>query len=285
MRLGYLGPEGTFSEEAARSALGGEEAELVALPTVRDTVLAVHDGRVDRAVVPIENSLEGPVGVTLDTLAGGESDVAIVSELVLTVSYLLVSGRELALGEIEQVLSHPQATSQCARFLRGQLPGAEVVATTSTAEAARIVCSQDAPWAALSTRRAAELYGATVLAQAVADEPDNVTRFVWLARDDGGGAPPSSLLPTKTSLAFWGAGDDAPGWLVRCLSEFAFRGVNLTKIESRPLRGPLGHYRFFVDCEGSAHGGPVAEAIEGLRKHAEDVKILGTYASAAAGAG
>ena len=282
MRLGYLGPEGTFSEEAARSAPNSGDAQLVGLPTVRDTVLAVGDGRVDRAVVPIENSLEGPVGVTLDTLAGEESDVAIVGELVLTVSHYLVARSELALEQIERVLSHPQATSQCSRYLREQLPDAEVVATASTAEGARIVAAETAPWAALSTLRAAELYGATVLARADADEADNVTRFVWLARD---GAPPDLALPAKTSLAFWGAGDDAPGWLVRCLSEFAFRGVNLTKIESRPLRGPLGHYRFFVDCEGSAHGEPVAAAIEGLRRHAEDVKILGTYASADGGAG
>jgi len=282
MRLGYLGPEGTFSEEAARRDPGAADALLVALPTVRDTALAVRDGEVDRAVVPIENSLEGPVGVTLDTLAGEEFDVAIVGELVLSVVHYLVARTELALDAIERVLSHPQATSQCARFLREQLPGATVAATASTAEAARIVAAQDAPWAALSTRRAAELYGATVLAEAVADEPDNVTRFVWLARD---GAPPDPSHPAKTSLVFWGAGDDAPGWLVRCLSEFAFRSVNLTKIESRPRRGPLGHYRFFVDCEGSAHGGPVAEAIEGLRGHAEDVKVLGTYAAAVAGAG
>jgi len=265
-----------------RSAPDAGDAQFVGLPTVRDTVLAVQDGRVDRAVVPIENSLEGPVGVTLDTLAGGESDVSIVGELVLTVSHYVVARSQLALDAVQRVMSHPQATSQCARFLRERLPNAEVVASASTAEAARIVAASDAPWAALSTLRAAALYGATVLAEAVADEPDNTTRFVWLARD---GAAPAASGPTKTSLAFWGAGDDAPGWLVRCLSEFAFRGVNLTKIESRPLRGPLGHYRFFVDCEGSAHGGPVAEAIEGLRKHAEDVKILGTYASASGSSG
>ena len=107
-----------------------------------------------------------------------------------------------------------------------------------------------APWAALGTRRAAELYGATVLADGVEDEPGNATRFVWLARD--GARARRAGAPAKTSLAFWGAGDDSPGWLVRCLSEFAFRGVNLTKIESRPLRARLGHYRFFVDCEGDA---------------------------------
>lgn len=278
MRLGYLGPPGTFSEEAARTALSGDDAELVGLATVRDTILAVHDGSVDRAIVPIENSLEGPVGVTLDTLAD-DNDVAVVGELVLAISQHLIAGSDLALASIERVLSHPQAISQCARFLRDRLPNAMVEAASSTAEAARIVVARDEPWAAIGTRRAAELYGATVIAQGVEDEPGNATRFVFLARRAAAQLPVAGT-PAKTSLAFWGSGDDSPGWLVRCLSEFAFRGVNLTKIESRPLRMRLGHYRFFVDCEGSAGDAAVADAVEGLRKHCEQVRILGSYAAA-----
>ena len=280
MRLGYLGPAGTFSEEAARTALEGGEAELVGLATVRDTILAVHDGSVDRAIVPIENSLEGPVGVTLDTLADEDNDVAVVGELVLAVSQHLLAGADLPMASIERVLSHPQAISQCARFLREHVPNAQVEPCSSTAEAARLVVAQDAPWAAIGTRRAAELYGATVIAEGVEDEPGNATRFVWLARRSEVEAP-DVTTPAKTSLAFWGSGDDSPGWLVRCLSEFAFRGVNLTKIESRPMRLRLGHYRFFVDCEGSAAGGAVADAVDGLRKHCEQVRILGSYAAAA----
>ena len=278
MRLGYLGPPGTFSEEAVRTAADARDAELVALPTVRDTVMAVHEGDVDRAVVPIENALEGPIGVTLDTLADDDTAVQIVGEVVVAISPCLVARDGTRLEEIERVLSHPQATAQCARFLRERLPRATVAAADSTAEAVRIVAAEPAPWGALGTRRAAELYGATVLVEGVEDEPGNVTRFVWLARSaDAPGAGEAS----KTSLAFWGAGDDSPGWLVRCLSEFAFRGVNLTKIESRPLRTGLGHYRFFVDCEGGALEGPVREAVEGLRKHCEQVKILGTYRAGA----
>jgi prephenate dehydratase len=279
MRLGYLGPAGTFSEEAARTAPDAGDAELVGLPTVRDTILAVHDGSVDRAIVPIENSLEGPIAVTLDTLADDGNDVAIVGEVVLAVSQHLIAGAPLELGAIERVLSHPQAISQCARFLRDNLPGAAIEPTASTAEAALIVAGQDAPWAALGTLRAAELYGATVLARSVEDEPGNATRFVWLARR-ADAATPADFLPAKTSLSFWGSGDDSPGWLVRCLSEFAFRGVNLTKIESRPLRARLGHYRFFVDCQGAATDASVAEAVAGLRTHCEQVRILGTYPAA-----
>jgi prephenate dehydratase len=276
LRLGYLGPAGTFSEEAVRSAPDGVGAELVALRTVRETVMAVHDGTVERAVVPIENSLEGPIGVTLDTLAE-EHDVTIVGELVLAVSPCLIARAVVDLDAIERVVSHPQPLAQCARYLRDRLPAAEVVPVASTAEAVRLVVAEPAPWAALGTRRAAELYGATVLADGTEDEPGNATRFVWLARTPAAADP---SRPTKTSLAFWGAGDASPGWLVRCLSEFAFRGVNLTKIESRPMRAQLGHYRFFVDCEGDAREGPVAEAVAGLQVHCERVRVLGSYAAA-----
>jgi prephenate dehydratase len=276
MRLGYLGPAGTFSEEAVRSAPDAGEAELVALRTVRDTVMAVHDGTVDRAIVPIENSLEGPIGVTLDTLAE-EHDVTIVGELVLAVSPCLIAREPMDLAAIERVVSHPQPLGQCARFLREHLPAAEVATAASTAEAVRVVVAEPAPWAALGTRRAAELYGAAVLADAVEDEPGNATRFVWLAREP---LEPDAARPAKTSLAFWGSGDDSPGWLVRCLSEFAFRGVNLTKIESRPLRAQLGHYRFFVDCEGDARDEPVAAAVAGLHAHCERVQVLGSYPAA-----
>jgi len=278
MRLGYLGPEGTFSEEAARSSRDAAEAQLVALPTVRDTVLAVHDGRVDRAVVPIENSLEGPIGVTLDTLASDDTDVVIVGEVVVGVSPCLIAREGVALEDIERVVSHPQATSQCARFLHERLPGAIVASATSTAEAVRLVVDEPAPWAALGTRRAASLYGATVLAEDVEDEPGNETRFVWISREAG---PSDSSRPAKTSIVFQGSGDTSPGWLVRCLSEFAFRGVNLTKIESRPQRARLGHYRFFVDCEGGAEDAAVNEAIDGLRKHCDAVKVLGSYSALA----
>jgi prephenate dehydratase len=277
MRLGYLGPEGTFSEEAVRSAPEAAQAELVALPTVRDTVMAVDDGTVERAVVPIENALEGAVPVTFDTIADDDTDVLIVGEVVIAVAPCLIARDGIAFDAIERVISHPQANSQCARFLRERLPRALVAPTSSTAEAVRIVATSDQPWAALGTRRAAELYGANVLVEAVADEPSNATRFVWLAREAD---PRDPSRPSKTSLTFWGAGDTSPGWLVRCLSEFAFRGVNLTKIESRPLRARLGHYRFFVDCEGDAREGSVAEAVDGLRTHCEQVRILGSYPAA-----
>ncbi len=280
MRLGFLGPAGTFSEEALRATDPPPDAALVDFATIPDAVLGVRDGTVDRALVPIENSLEGGVHATLDTLVGDAPDVVIVGETVLAIRNCLIAPRELPLAAIEIVVSHPQALAQGAGFLRERLPGARPQAATSTAEAVRTIVAHGGAWAALGPRSAAALYGASVLAGGVDDDPDNATRFVWLARAS---EPPPAQAPAagfKTSIVFWGAGDQSPGWLVRCLSEFAFRGVNLVRIESRPMRGRLGHYRFHVDIEGHAGDPAVGEAIARLRAHCEDVRQLGTYPAA-----
>jgi prephenate dehydratase len=274
VRVGYLGPEGTFTEQAARRV----EGERVPLATVHDVVAAVESGTVDRGVVPIENSLEGAVNATLDALAVDFPGVAIVGESVLAVHQALIAHDDLALDAITQVASHPQGLAQCAHFLRSELPAARLVAATSTAEAVRDVVASPEPHAAIAPARAAELHGAVVLRERIEDDPDNATRFVVLAR--AGEAAPGGAGPFKTSVLFAGAGDASPGWLVRCLSEFAFRGVNLTKIESRPRRRQLGHYLFLVDLEGAASDAAAADAVEGLRKHCEEVRVLGTYEAA-----
>ncbi|MGZ8635304.1 MAG: prephenate dehydratase [Solirubrobacteraceae bacterium] len=280
MRLGYLGPPGTFSEEALRASPLGAGGERVPFASIHETVMAVEEGAVDRALVPIENALEGGVRATLDALAADARNVAIVGEAVLAIRNCLVARDELALAAITVVVSHPQALAQCARFLRAEVPQAELRAATSTADAVRTVVGITEPWAALGPRTAAELYGARVLRDGADDDPDNATRFVWLGQTgsapiDGGGAG-----AWKTSVVFAGAGDAQPGWLVRCLSEFAFRGVNLTKIESRPRRGRLGHYLFHVDMEGRADEASVAAAVTALQAHCEEVRLLGTYPAA-----
>ena len=280
MRLGYLGPPGTFSEEAVRAADPGDADERVPFTTIHETVMAVQDGTVDRALVPIENSLEGGVSATLDALAFDAPDVAIVGETVLAIRNCLIARADLALDAIEVVVSHPQPLGQCARFLRDNLPRATVRATTSTADAVREVASTDRPWAALGPSSAAALYGCRVLRDGVDDERDNATRFVWLARAGTSPVPEGDLGGWKTSVVFAGAGDQAPGWLVRCLSEFAFRGVNLTRIESRPRRAQLGHYLFHVDMEGRAADPTVADAIAALGRHCEEVRLLGSYPAA-----
>jgi prephenate dehydratase len=273
-RVGYLGPAGTYSEEALRaSAPAG--VEEVPYPTIYEAVMAVHDGQVDRAVVPIENSLEGAVSVTLDTLALDATDVRIVAEVVHPIHHCVVAAAQLDLAEVKRVVSHPQATAQCRRFLRERLAGAEVVVAPSTADAVLSVRDSSAPEVALGSRLAADLYGCQVLVADVEDHPDNVTRFVWLAP-----AAEAGESGGKTSLVFWGAGDESPGWLVRSLQELADRGVNLTRIESRPRRTSLGHYMFFIDLEGGAGEPTVAEALAALRGHVEELRVLGSYTSA-----
>lgn len=278
MRVGYLGPPGTFTEQALRSS-APDGVDAVALPTIHATVTAVHEGAVQRAVVPIENALEGSVDATLDALAVEADDVVIVGEVVLAITHCLIAPSELALEQIAVVASHPQATAQCARFLRERLPGARVEAAASTSEAVRMASEDGAPGrAAIGNRLAAELYGCRVLREGIEDLAGNVTRFVWLARaGDGLTAGDAAGERWKTSVVFWGGGDASPGWLVRCLSELAFRGVNLTRIESRPRRMGLGHYMFFVDLEGHAERAPVDEALAALRGHCEGLRTLGAY--------
>jgi prephenate dehydratase len=273
MRTGHLGPAGTFSHEAVRASGRAEGDELVPYASVHAAIMAVEHGEIDRALVPIENSIEGAITVTLDTLANEAAGVLIAGEEVLPVRHCLIARDDLALDAIEEVVTHPQAGGQCARFLRTRLPGARVLLASSTAEAVRRVAEAGGPRAAIGTELAAELYGALVLARDVEDEPENETRFVWVARTPS--ADPTG--PGKTSVVFWGSGTDAPGWLVRCLSEFAFRGVNLTRIESRPRRQELGEYMFFVDLEGREGDDEVREALTGLATHAEHVRRLGSY--------
>jgi prephenate dehydratase len=280
MRIAYLGPAGTFTEDALLAALGDEPADLVPAATVYDAITAVDSGEAERALVPFENSIEGAVRSTLDTLAFDDPSVTIVGEYDHPIRHSLIARRNLALDEIAAVLSHPQASAQCSRFIREQLPGAEVRAAPSTAEAVRQVATSDDPWAALAARSAARIYECEVLADGVEDSPDNVTRFVWVAPPD---TRPTGGGRWRTTLVFAELGEDKPGALVEALVEFASRGVNLTRIESRPRRRGLGRYLFFLDVEGSADDSVVAEAIEGLRTKAESVRVLGSYPVATRG--
>jgi prephenate dehydratase len=282
-RVAYLGPAGTNSHEAllvaARTA--GLGCEPVSMGTIYDCVMAVQEGGAERAFVPIENALEGSVNATLDALAVETDDVAIVGEHIHPIHTCLIAKDPLALDVVTAVVSHPQSIGQCAHFLRTRLPQATVLAASSTAEAVRRVAETGGAEAALGSRTAAELYGCEVLCADVDDAAGNETRFVWLARRDAA-APPDGHGPWKTAVVFWGVGAEAPGWLARCLSELAARGVNLTRIESRPRKQGLGRYMFFIDLEGRAAEGPVAEALEGLRAHVEHLRVLGSYSVAPA---
>jgi prephenate dehydratase len=302
MRLGYLGPAGTFTHAALLRSPVAAGAEAVPFATERETILAAEAGDVDAGLVPIENSLEGGVNATLDTLALDARGARIVGEEVLAVTHSLIARQGVGVDELEAVVSHPQALGQCRRFLADVVPGRRAIAATSTADAVRTVAESTEPWAAIGTAAAADLYGCAVLREGIEDEPGNETRFVWIAAAGGpsAGAPatdPVAAEPVaaatgpfaappgaafKTSLVFHGAGDVAPGWLVRCLSEFAFRGINLTRIESRPRKRRLGHYLFLADLEGREGDSAVDDAVEGLRSHCEEVRVLGSYPAAGA---
>jgi len=252
----------------------GVEIEALRTATVHDAILAVERGEAERALVPFENSIEGSVRSTLDTLAFDTEAVTIVGEHDFRVHAHLIAREGVELKQVAAVLSHPQPLAQCAGFLREHLPGVERRSVSSTAEAVRMVGESVRPWAAIGARAAAELYGCTVLREGIEDEADNVTRFVWIApaatKPAGGG-------PWRTSLVFSELGADHPGALVEALHEFSSRGVNLSRIESRPARQGLGRYMFFCDLEGAVGERPVDEALEALRAKAESVRILGSY--------
>jgi prephenate dehydratase len=279
VRIAYLGPRGTFTEDALRAAVGDDEVDAVPAATVYDAIISVQEGNADRALVPFENSIEGTVTATLDTLAFDADGVTLVGEYDLPIRHCLIAREEIALEDIELVLSHPQASAQCARFIRESLPQADVRAAPSTAEAVRSVAESEQPWAALGAESAAGLYGAAVLRRGVEDEPDNVTRFVWVAPE---GTRASGSGPWRTSLVFSELGEDHPGALVDALQVFSDRDINLTRIESRPLRRGLGRYQFFLDIEGAAEEDPLAAAVGALRSKAETVRVLGSWPIAAA---
>ena len=282
MRLGYLGPAGTFTHAALlASARCGPDAEPVPFATERETILAAQSGAVAAALVPIENSLEGGVNATLDTLALDATGVRIVGEERLPISHALIARPGVALEEITAVLSHPQPFGQCRRFLADTLPGARLIPERSTAAAVQTVAASGEPWAAIGTTVAAGLNGCAVLAEGIEDEHGNVTRFLWVSAADAG-APFDEVTGAafKTSVVFHGTGDATPGWLVGCLSELASRDINLTRIESRPLKRALGNYLFLTDLEGGEDDERVRDAIAALRTHCEVVRVLGSYPAA-----
>lgn len=281
--IAYLGPAGTFTEDALGEALGSEDFEPLRTATIHDAIMAVQSGEAERALVPYENSIEGTVRPTLDNLAFEADAVTIVGEHDYSVRVHLIARAGVGVEEVEAVLSHPQPLAQCSRFLRTTLPEVEQRSVSSTAAAVRMVSESQRPWAALGARAAAGLYGCELLLEGVEDEQGNVTRFVWIApagtaaAGEGIGAKAGGERAWKTSLVFSELGEDHPGALVDALGEFSSRGINLSRIESRPLRQQIGRYMFFCDLEGAVADAPVAEAIERLRAKADSVRLLGSY--------
>lgn len=283
MRVAYLGPAGTFSEDALEvSRFAPDDLEPVICETIPAAIDAVADGSADRALVPVENSIEGSVRPTLDGLIEHADEVRIAGEFDHEIRSALIAKPDVGLGQIEAVLSHPQPLAQCALFLRTELPGAELRVASSTSAAVREVAASNESWAAVGPARAAGLYDCVVLREGIEDEPGNVTRFLWLEPREGEvdiGPTDATGSRWKTSLAFAELGADHPGALVDALQEFSSRKVNLVRIESRPMRRELGRYRFFIDIEGRTGDEPIDAAIEGLKSKAEWVRNLGSYPS------
>jgi len=283
LRVACLGPEGTVSQEALQDAASraGIDVEPLLAPTIHHAVAAVSSGEADYALVPLENSLEGGVTATLDELIAGGGMTPIVGELVHPVRHRLIAKTVMDVATIERVYSLPFVAAQCGPWLRDNLPDAKIIPASSTADAVRTVADGDGPAAALGTDLAARLYGCTVIADQV-DEGGNSTRFVWLSADQDAPLPPgvTDRGKSRTSIVFWGSGAEEPGWLVDCLSEFAGRNVNLTRIESRPRRDGLGSYVFFADIDGPVGDEQVEAALDGLASRADAVTMLGSYPAA-----
>lgn len=272
MKVGYFGPSGTFTEQAARKLFEGpgESPCLQPFRTIPEILHNVEKGHLDAGVAPIENSIEGSVAVTLDALVH-EVKVQICAEVVLPVVHHLMVKPGTDLEQVEAVLSHPQALAQCRRNLERLLPGVAQWAATSTAEAARTVADDRRPLAALGTDLAASLYGLSILRSHLQDLADNATRFIAVRR---GPSPRSGF--DKTSLVF-SFGLDRPGNLYRALKVFADREINLTKLESRPAKQSLGEYLFFVDAEGHTEDETLALGLDELRHQCAFFKVLGSY--------
>jgi prephenate dehydratase len=272
-RYAYLGPEGTFTEQALRSLPAAARAELQPCSTVTLALDAVRNGEADGAVVPIENSVEGSVPVTLDELATGEP-LMITREMTVPIAFSLLAAPGTGRDDVRRIATHPHAAAQTRRWVALHLPSAELVHTTSTAQAAFMLSQPDPPWqAAISAPLAADHYRLSVLAEGIGDNPDAITRFVLVSRP---GVPAPQTGADKTSLVAF-MRDDHPGALLEILDQLTMRGVNLTRIESRPTGAALGNYCFSIDCEGHIEDARVGEALMGLRRVCADVRFLGSY--------
>jgi prephenate dehydratase len=271
MRVGFLGPHGTFAEEALLTQPDLSAADQVPLRTVPQVITAVETGEVDVGLVPLENSIEGTVTVTLDTLAF-DTELLIQREVDLPISLHLCARPGTKLTNVRTIVSHPNPLGQCRAWLASKLPDVELVAANSTAEAAsQVAAAERADLASIGTKFGAELAGLEVLASEIEDHPENETRFVLV-----GTGIPAPTGHDKTSIVCFQR-EDRPGSLLAILQEFAARAINLTKLESRPTKQGLGEYCFFIDFRGHIEDEVVADCLRTLVANQADVKFLGSY--------
>lgn len=267
-KVAYLGPPGTFTEEAA--LLYDSMAQIIPFSSPHAVISAVDIGEADEGVIAIENSIEGSVTDNLDLLIH-ESNLLIREELVLPVEHHLLTRPGTESSKLQIIFSHPQALAQCRRFLEQRFPQAHMVAALSTASAVEQMLSSSVPAAAIGTQRAAKLYGAEILARNIQDHSPNVTRFIVLSSQDH--APTGR---DKTSLCF-SFNEDRPGLLYEILKEFAQHNINLTKVESRPSKESLGRYIFLVDLEGHREDPLISQVLSRAKAMTTMFKIFGSY--------
>ncbi|MEA2014848.1 MAG: prephenate dehydratase [Thermodesulfobacteriota bacterium] len=265
----YLGPEFSFCEEAARRYTGYLSCAMKACQSIEAVFAAVDAGEADQGIVPIENSCEGSVNQTLDLLAYGY-ELKITGEIIIPVEQNLLVKVDTPLHEITHILSHPQALAQCRGTMLNLCPWVSFREVSSTAEAARMVRDSENPWGAVASQAAAAHYGLHMLKQNTHDAHYNETRFIVIGREN---SEPESAC--KSSFIIHTL--HQPGALYRCLEEFYRRGVNLTKIESRPARTRIGEYLFFIDVDGALEQPKVTEAVQALQQSAQEIRFLGSY--------
>ncbi|MEM7326681.1 MAG: prephenate dehydratase [Actinomycetota bacterium] len=275
-RIAYLGPAGTFTEQALMSQPDLANDELVPMPKFVDVLDATSNGDVDHGFVAIENAIEGTVNITLDALAF-DHDLLIQREVVLDIRLNLMAAPGVALSDIATVYSHPVANAQCREFLHKELPDAEVKAANSTSEAA-VMAMEQPGLGAVAPSLAAEKHGLELLATDIADHPGNQTRFVLVAPN----GVPAPTGHDKTTVVLHQRADK-PGSLVAILQEFAARNINLSRLSSRPVKTALGSYCFIIDLDGHIGDDVVADCLRNIRAKHADVKFLGSYPAAGVG--
>lgn len=274
VKIAYLGPQGTFTEEALnryiRSIKSEDEIEKIPCATMQEVIKCVDRGEAAEGIVPIENSLEGSVNITLDFLTF-ESEAKIIREITIPIRHSLIGKEKISTSKIKKIISHPHATGQCKNYISTYLKNAEIIAANSTAEAIRMLQEADDGIAAIGTETAAKLYGLEIIEKDIEDNKDNKTRFIFL----GNSIQPKTGKDRTSIVCF--LKEDKPGSLFSILKEFAERNINLTRLESRPAKKDLGDYVFLIDMNGHLHDREIFEALEVLRKTVYLVKILGSY--------
>ncbi|WP_445475745.1 prephenate dehydratase [Methanococcoides methylutens] len=277
MIVGVLGPAGSYSDKAAKGWMKKQgidgKASLLYYDDITDTFSAVIEGRTDMGIVPIENSIEGSVGITLDLLL--ETDVTIIGEVVVPIEHCLLSKGKIS--DIRIILSHPQALAQCRQFIRTHFKDVEIRTTGSTSHAAKLA-NEFEEMAAIASKESAEAYGLNILMPNIQDREQNHTRFIAIKRSDRENDETNAIdaYIHKTSIITY-IGNDRAGSLYEILGEFAKRNINLTRIESRPSKRSLGDYLFYIDLEGSTSDAIIKDALYHIDSKVSMLKVLGSY--------